>query len=316
MTRFDPKQLRNALASYMTGVTVVTTRSTDGTLVGFTANSFTSVSLNPPLLLVCPGNHLSSFDIFAKTTHFAVNILAEGQEAVSNIFAGSKEDRFSQINWTPDQFGCPLIDGAAAQFTCSLQNRVEAGDHHILIGQIEHYQASTKRGLGYCRDGYFSLSKERQSEAAAQGEQKFICGALIEYQDQLCLLREPAGRYLPAVELNNRSGARTSLLDHFNGLGLKVRIGPVYSIYDDVENGEHVTIFRATLLEKPALDEVELRTISQLSPDDFSRPVNADMIRRYREEHDHNQFGLYVGDAVRGEVHPSGGGDGGKSATF
>ncbi len=310
MTRFDPKELRNALASYMTGVTVVTARAMDGTPVGFTANSFTSVSLNPPLLLVCPGNHLSSFDIFATATHFAVNILAEGQEAVSNIFAGSKEDRFSQIHWSPDQFDCPLIDGAAAQFSCSLQNRVEAGDHHILIGQIQHYQASTKRGLGYCRDGYFSLSRERQSEAAAQGEQKFICGALVEYHDELCLLREPQGLFIPMVKLNDRSGARTSLLHHFDKLGLKAGIGPVYSVYDDAENGEHVTIFRATLLEKPALETVEFRPISQLSTNEFSRPVNADMIRRYREEHDHNQFGLYIGDAVRGEVHPSGGGGG------
>jgi flavin reductase (DIM6/NTAB) family NADH-FMN oxidoreductase RutF len=305
MNQFDPKALRNALASYMTGVTVITTRAQDGTLVGFTANSFTSVSLNPPLLLVCPGDHLSSFDIFARTDQFAVNVLAEGQEAVSNTFAGSKEDRFSQIDWQADQFGCPLIDGAAAHFSCSVHNRVEAGDHHILIGQIESFAASQQRGLGYCRDGYFSLSKERQSEAAAQGKQKFYSGALVDYQGQLCVMRDVEGAHIPTVQLDDRSGARTSLEQHLKAQGLQAKIGPVYSVYNDEDNSEHVTVFRASLTEKPEQENFELWPISALAPEALSRPANAEMIRRYREEHGNNQFGLYIGDALRGEVHPA-----------
>ena len=304
MTQFDPKELRNALASYMTGVTVVTTRAEDGTLVGFTANSFTSVSLNPPLLLVCPGNHLSSFDIFAKATHFSINILAEGQETISNIFAGSKEDRFTQIHWQEDQFGNPLIEGTAAQFSCRLYDRVEAGDHHILIGEIAQFQTSTKRGLGYCREGYFSLSKERQSESTAQGVHKFVSAALVEFDGQLCVVREKDQVHIPAITLDDRSGARTALVQHLASLGLNAKVGPVYSLYDDPEHDEHVTIFRATVSETPQHDGIELWPISQLSSDTLARPANADMIRRYREEHSNNQFGLYIGDAMRGEVHP------------
>ncbi|MEP1207249.1 MAG: flavin reductase family protein [Rhizobiaceae bacterium] len=304
MTQFDPKELRNALASYMTGVTVVTTRAEDGTLVGFTANSFTSVSLNPPLLLVCPGNHLSSFDIFARAKHFSVNILAEGQETISNIFAGSTKDRFSQIDWQEDQFGNPLIEGAAAQFSCILHNRIEAGDHHILIGQVAQFQTSTRRGLGYCREGYFSLSKERQSETSAKGAQKFVSGALVEFEGQVCVVRDKDEAHIPATTLDDRSGARTALAQYLASLGLKAKIGPVYSLYDDAEHDEHVTIFRATLLERPRHDSVELWPISRLISDDLARPANAEMVRRYREEHGNNQFGLYIGDAMRGEVHP------------
>ena len=270
MPQFDPKDLRNALASYMTGVTVVTTKAPDGNLVGFTANSFTSVSLNPPLLLVCPGNHLSSFDIFAQATHFAVNILAEGQETVSNVFASSKENRFSLVKWQSDEFGCPMIEGAAAHFSCSLHNRVEAGDHHVLIGQIEAFTSTQQRGLGYCRDGYFSLSKERQSEAAAQVGQKFLASALVEYQDQLLVLRHPDGVNIPTVQFDDRSGARSALTEHLQQLGLKTKIGPVYSVFEDAERGEHVTVFRATLLDGPAAGDVELWPISDLDPTGLS----------------------------------------------
>ena len=84
MTELDPERLRAAFARFMTGVTVVTARTAGGEPVGFTANSFTSVSLDPPLLLVCPGRHLSSFPIFEAAPHFGISILAEGQEEVSN----------------------------------------------------------------------------------------------------------------------------------------------------------------------------------------------------------------------------------------
>lgn len=80
MTQFDPRDLRSAFGRFMTGVTVVTARAPDGTSVGFTANSFTSVSMDPPLLLVCPGKFLSSYQTFAECTDFAISILAEGQE--------------------------------------------------------------------------------------------------------------------------------------------------------------------------------------------------------------------------------------------
>ena len=94
MTPPDPRALRDAFGSFMTGVTVVTALGPDGNPVGFTANSFSSVSLDPPLLLVCPGKFLSSFEVFANCTHFAVNILAEGQEAGANTCASVKCDRF------------------------------------------------------------------------------------------------------------------------------------------------------------------------------------------------------------------------------
>ena len=144
----DPPTLRQAFASFMTGVTVVTTRLEDQAPVGFTANSFTSVSLQPPLLLVCPAKTLSSFDAFNSCTHFAVSVLADDQRAIANRFVTGKGDRFAEQDWQSDDNDCPVFDSAAAAFSLRVHERVDAGDHLILIGEITDYSSSGKPGAG------------------------------------------------------------------------------------------------------------------------------------------------------------------------
>lgn len=158
MTAIDPRELRAAFGSFITGVTVVTTRDAMGVPLGFTANSFTSVSLDPPLLLVCPAKGLSSFRGFAGCSHFAVNVLAEEQESVSNIFARGPDDRFAQVAHSVDAQGVPLIDGALAQFSCRTHHVVDAGDHCILIGHVEAMTHTHGRGLGFACGRYVRLS--------------------------------------------------------------------------------------------------------------------------------------------------------------
>lgn len=157
MRTLDPKDLRRAFGSYMTGVTVVTSKTTKGDPVGFTANSFSSVSLDPPLLLVCPGKFLSTYDSFATCCQFAVNILAEDQGDVASIFARHSGDRFAQIAYQEDALGNFLIEGALAQFSCTTHRVVDAGDHAILIGEVQSYHQNTGHGLGYVGGQYFSL---------------------------------------------------------------------------------------------------------------------------------------------------------------
>jgi flavin reductase (DIM6/NTAB) family NADH-FMN oxidoreductase RutF len=157
MQTVDPKKLRNAFGSFMTGVTVVTARNGDGTIVGFTANSFSSVSIDPPLLLVCPGKFLSSYDTFANCNYFAVNILSKGQEAIANTFATSKADRFANVAYRDDLHGVPLIDNASAQFSCTRHEALPMGDHCILIGKVEAFAHSGLDGLGYGAGQYFKI---------------------------------------------------------------------------------------------------------------------------------------------------------------
>ncbi len=193
MSAFDPRELRGAFGTFMTGVTVVTAVAPDGTPVGFTANSYTSVSIDPPLLLVCPATSLSSFHVFNRCGVFAVNILAEDQQDVSNIFATSKGDRFSQVAWQADEWACPIIDGAAASFSCNAQNRMTAGDHIILVGRINEFRTSGAAGLGYGKNGYFSLGLERKAAAPPKVDRRAFAGAIIEHDGKLLVAETSDG---------------------------------------------------------------------------------------------------------------------------
>ena len=159
---FNAVDLRSALGKFMTGVVVVTTRTADGQPVGFTANSFTSVSLDPPLILVCPGKTLSSYQCFANCSWFAISILSAQQEAVSNTFASKSIDRFSQVAWSQDANRVPLIDGALAHLSCRTSQVIEAGDHCILLGQVTEISAMDGSGLGFHNGRYFTLPEPEQ----------------------------------------------------------------------------------------------------------------------------------------------------------
>ncbi len=151
----DRRALRIAFGAFMTGVTIVTTRSDDGTPVGLTANSFTSVSLTPPLLLVCIAKTSLSLPFFQQARGFAVNILSKGQKALSNRFAKPAENRFEGVAWHSGPVGNPVLDGVCGWFDCHHHDQVEAGDHIILIGNVHGFGHAGGEPLGYARGDYF-----------------------------------------------------------------------------------------------------------------------------------------------------------------
>ena len=153
-----PRALRNAFGAFLTGVTVVTAKDAEGRPIGFTANSFASVSLDPPLLLVCLARRSSNYAALTGAAGFAVNILAEAQEAVSNTFARPSDDRFAAVDWAFGPHGAPVIAGAAAWFDCAMHEVIDAGDHAILIGRVEAFADAGANGLGYARGAYVKPS--------------------------------------------------------------------------------------------------------------------------------------------------------------
>lgn len=136
---FDVRDFRGALGQFATGVTVVTTVAADGRKVGMTANSFTSVSMEPPLVLWCPGKRSPSLGDFENATHFAINILASDQHVLSRQFATPATDKFAGAGTTEGIAGVPLLDGAVATFQCRTVSRYDAGDHVIYVGEVEKY---------------------------------------------------------------------------------------------------------------------------------------------------------------------------------
>jgi flavin-dependent trigonelline monooxygenase, reductase component len=155
---FDQKLYRSALGSFATGVTIVTATDQHGTGHGLTVNSFTSVSLDPPLVLWCLGNKSDSYELFAKTEAYAINVLAAGQGDMAMRFAGKGDQSFADGEAGSLVTGAPVVEDAIAVFDCKVVDRIEAGDHLILIGETQEFTTRPEAGLAYFRGGFGTTS--------------------------------------------------------------------------------------------------------------------------------------------------------------
>lgn len=138
--RFDRRDFRRALGQFATGVTVVTARASDGRKVGVTVNSFSSVSLNPPLILWSLSRQAQSFADFASCTHFAVNVLEARQHHLSRQFSTPVPDKYADVDFAEGKAGIPILNGALAHFVCRKVKQYDGGDHVILLGEVEEYK--------------------------------------------------------------------------------------------------------------------------------------------------------------------------------
>jgi flavin reductase (DIM6/NTAB) family NADH-FMN oxidoreductase RutF len=155
----DARDFRRALGSFATGITIVTARAPDGGLAGVTANSFCSVSLEPPLVLWCLSASAPSRAVFAHASHFAVHILAEDQLGLSDRFCRPSRNKFAGLEVTEGLGGAPLLDGVVALFECRREQRHDAGDHIILVGRVERYQHTDRRPLVFHGSNYHGLGQ-------------------------------------------------------------------------------------------------------------------------------------------------------------
>lgn len=133
----DALQFRSALGMFATGVTIITARAADGSLVGLTANSFNSVSLSPPLVLWSLARQAGSLPVFSRGSHYAINILAADQKDLAQRFATRDIDRFAGLRFRDGAGGAPVLDGVAAWFECANRSQYEEGDHVIFVGEVE-----------------------------------------------------------------------------------------------------------------------------------------------------------------------------------
>jgi flavin reductase (DIM6/NTAB) family NADH-FMN oxidoreductase RutF len=134
---FSTQEFRAALGTFATGVTIVTARTGDGQVIGLTANSFNSVSLDPPLVLWSLASAAASLPAFRAGSHYAINVLAADQVELAKRFALKGTDRWSGVSFTEGMGGAPLLTGAAATFECFNRSRYEEGDHVIFVGEVE-----------------------------------------------------------------------------------------------------------------------------------------------------------------------------------
>jgi flavin reductase (DIM6/NTAB) family NADH-FMN oxidoreductase RutF len=137
---FDQRDYRSALGQFATGVTVVSARAKDGRKIGLTVNSFTSVSLEPPLVLWSLSRQATDFAEFRAASHFVVNVLAADQYHLSRQFSATDADKFADVECTEGPGGCPLLHGATAHFVCRKAGEFDGGDHVIVLGEVEEYK--------------------------------------------------------------------------------------------------------------------------------------------------------------------------------
>lgn len=300
MTEIDPRALRNAFGAFMTGVTVVTTHDQDGNPLGFTANSFTSVSLDPPLVLVCLANSSSNYDAFNNASGFAVNILAEDQKEVSNTFARPVDDRFAAVTWQNGPQGSPVFEGVSAWFDCSMFNRVEAGDHLILIGEVKAFENNTHPGLGYARGAYVTPAAEAE---ALSNSANLIVSALIEYEGKVLLAGNDAGKLaLPEMKVG-KEGATETLKRLIAQAGVTAEPGFIYSVYEDeARETQHISFLCQASGETASQGMFTELTETTLM--DVADPVVCTMLERFAQESQMGNFGVYYGNQVSGEVRP------------
>ncbi len=153
------RKFRDALGMFATGITVVTTCDKEGKPVGMTANSFASLSLDPPLLVWNAGDHSDYYEVFRDTDHFAVHVLHEGQKDISVRFSTKSEDKFAGLEWQEGEAGSPILDDYAVCFECTKEANYPGGDHLILVGRVVNFDDKGDLvPLIYHRGNYRELS--------------------------------------------------------------------------------------------------------------------------------------------------------------
>lgn len=159
MVNSDQRTLRNIFGRFATGVTIITTTNSDNQPVGFTANSFTSVSLDPPLVLFCIAKSSENLSVFERAESFAVNILAQHQKELSTLFA-SKVDRYAKTIFEQGLLSVPVFSDSLAVIECKTQQVIDSGDHLIILGLVKNCMETTENSpLLYYRGDYQQLNQ-------------------------------------------------------------------------------------------------------------------------------------------------------------
>jgi flavin reductase (DIM6/NTAB) family NADH-FMN oxidoreductase RutF len=158
MAPVTSEEFRRACGRFATGVTIASVLDPRGVPHGLTVSSFTSVSLNPPLILICLGHEVTIIDIFRAARYFGINVLAANQRGLSDRFARKNEDRFNGLEWQRGETGVPLLAGVLASIECTVDQRITAGDHDIFVGEMVNARVADGDPLIHFASRYRTLA--------------------------------------------------------------------------------------------------------------------------------------------------------------
>lgn len=304
-TGFDSRDLRRAFGSFATGVTIVTTVDDEGQPCGYTANSFSTVSLEPPLVQVSIAKTSFGCQVFARSGCYAVNILARNQRELSNQFASAGIDKFANVRWSAGQTGAPILEDVVAWFDCSEFKQVDAGDHIILIGEVTDYSYNTDAPLGFCRGAYvsFGLSPKMLQMIASPGT---LCvGAVVEADGKVLLETDPVGGSvsLPTASEIGAVDKPHSLVGKLHSAGIDVDLPFIYSAYH--QNETRYVFYLGELHSLRDADETEclqFHGADEVPWEAISDPAVVSLLQRFLKEQALGNFAVYIGDHDHGEI--------------
>jgi len=307
----NQRDLRNAFGMFPTGVTVVTVLDEDGNPRGITANSFTSVSLDPPLVLVCIGNRSFSFPIFCSTPSFAVNLLHAGQADVSGLFASRSPDKFQSTGFGPKHTGAPVLTDCLTWFDCTVHDRVMAGDHLVLIGRVQAFGPGGTAGgtanrtapLGFCRGRYATVHEA--PDAGADAPHGMQVGYLVEAEDGILLQSDGAGGWrLPGGR--SRKAERALALADGSTLPLRPDDSFLYSVFDVAGQDAGCLVYRTRLAADaatmPLPPGLRFFALDALPFEAMATRETRAMLRRYVRERQADRFGIYIDSSDGGRL--------------
>jgi flavin reductase (DIM6/NTAB) family NADH-FMN oxidoreductase RutF len=176
-TAIDPVLMRRTLGQFATGVTVITTVRPEGVLAGCTVSAFCSVSLDPPLVLVCIGKDRFLHDVLVNGPGYVVNVLRADQADLAKGFARQGGDRFAGVRHRPGRHGIPLLDGAIAQVECDRHAVLDGGDHAIVVGIVRALRPAEGEPLLYSGGAFLDLPRKDWHEAQNRAEHEWLLSA-------------------------------------------------------------------------------------------------------------------------------------------
>lgn len=273
---------------------MVTTLDGTGAPRGLTANSFTSVSLNPPLLLVCIAKNTGSYSAFAACRDFTIHVLAEEQRWLSELFASKAPDKFDRAEWWLGPLRTPSLPGCLARFECAAAERHDAGDHMILLGRVVAFDLSPGSPLAYGLGGYISLGLTEEALARSHGR-AVVTSCIAERNGAVILLQEGGAWRLPFGWGQAQSGRQVRpVLDLLTDLGLEAEIGFLFSVFEAADGSGLQIVFRAQVLGGHVTPPGREFTESEI-PWELLAPMEAaGMLRRFFHELETDQFGIYA----------------------
>lgn len=309
-----PNSLRRAFGAFATGVTVVATRGTDGELRAFTANSFSSVSLDPPLVMVCLGKSSASLSAFSAAENFSISILEAGQRTLSGAFAARDPAvKIAALARLRQDNSAPWVEGSLATFLCARHAVVDAGDHVILIGRVQRYRTAEGQPLGFFRGSYVNLGPDMAEIGGLRAA--LTVGGVLGHDGKVLLRRRSGSAVWEIPSAAPLRGQRPDAALHalFAGLGAEVTMAVPYSLFQEPDEEDATMIFSLETLGAPQCgrqaDGGETAFFgSEDRPWDLVRgEMKQSLLRRYLREMAAGLFGVYFDTPEGGSVVALGG---------